>query len=77
MARMEHEETYHGKRIIITTLQHKTGGWESKADLLDSGKRIPLWRGSDVYLTEEEARLAALSAAAGAIDRTRISKGKS
>jgi hypothetical protein len=77
MACMEYEETYHGQRIIITTLQHKAGGWKSKADLLDSGNRTTLWSGSDnVYLTEEEARLAALSAAAGAIDRARISKGK-
>jgi len=71
---MEYEETYYGKRIVITTSQQKGGGWESKADLLDSGKRVSLWRGSDVYLTEEGARLAALSSAAEAIDRTRISK---
>jgi hypothetical protein len=74
---MEYKETYHGQRIIITTLQQKAGGWESRADLLDSGNRILLWRGPEnVYLTEEEARLAALSAAAEAIDRTRMSKGK-
>ncbi len=74
---MEYEETYHGQRIIITTSQHSAGGWHSKADLLDSGNRISLWRGSDdVYQTEEEARIAALSAAAGAMDRTRVSKGK-
>ncbi len=76
-AHMEYEETYHGQRIIITTWRNNAGAWKSKADLLDSGSRIPLWPGSDnVYLTDEEARLAALSAAAGAIDRTRISKGK-
>ncbi len=77
MPLMEHQETYHGQRIIITTWRNKAGTWEAKADLLELGSRTPLWRGSDnVYLTEEEARRAALSAAARAIDRTRISKGK-
>ena len=77
MAPMEYQETYHGQRIIITTWRNKVGTWEAKADLLESGSRTPLCPGSgNVYATEEEARLAALSAAAGAIDRTRISKGK-
>jgi hypothetical protein len=74
---MEYEETYHGQRIIVTTLQQPEGDWKSKAELLDSGKRILLGKTSDDrYPSEEEAKRAALSIAAGAIDRTRISKGK-
>jgi hypothetical protein len=72
---MEYEETYHGRRITIATFLQTAGGWEAKADLLDSGDRITLWRGSG-YHTEKEARDAALSGAAGAIDRSRMSKGK-
>ena len=74
---MEYEETYHGQQIIITTLQLSTGEWESKAELLDSGGRTPLGESSGKrYSSEEEARSAALSIAAGAIDQTRISRGK-
>jgi hypothetical protein len=74
---MEYKEIYHGNSIIITTLQQAEGDWKSKAELLDSGKRISLWIGSDErYRSEEEARRAALSVAAGAIDRTRIASGK-
>ena len=74
---MEYEVTYHGQRIVIITLQQTEGDWKSKAELLDSGRRIPLVKVSnDRYFSEEEARRGALSAAAGAIDLTRISKGK-
>lgn len=74
---MEYEETYYGHRIIVTTLQQSTGDWKSKAELLDSGRRSRLGGGSDDrYPSEEEARRAALSVAAGAIDRTRIARGK-
>jgi hypothetical protein len=74
---VEYEEIYHGQHIIITTLQQAEGDWKSKAELLDSGKRIPLGMGSDDrYSFEEEARRAALSVAAAAIDRTRIARGK-
>jgi hypothetical protein len=74
---MEYEETYHGQRIIVTTLQQPEGDWKSKAELLDSGKRISLEKTpEDRYPSEEEAKRAALSVAAGAIDRTRILIGK-
>jgi len=74
---MEHEEAYHGQRIIVTTQQHAEGDWTSKAELLESGRRVPVEAGSNNrYSSEEEARQAALSSAAGAIDRARISKGK-
>lgn len=74
---MEYEETYHGQSIIVTTLQQPEGDWKSKAELLDSGKRVPLGETSDDrYPSEEEAKRAALSIATGALDRARISKGK-
>lgn len=74
---MEYEETYHGRRIIVTTFQQPEGDWKSKTELLDSGKRVPLGKTLDEqYSSEEEAKHAALSIAAGEIDRTRISKGK-
>jgi hypothetical protein len=74
---MEYEDTYRGQRIIITTLQQPDGDWKSKAELLDSGNRVPLGMTSDERdPSEEEAKRAALSIASDAIDRTRISKGK-
>ena len=74
---MEYEEIYYGRRIIVTTLQQASGEWKSNAELLDSGQRILLGGGSDDrYPSEEDARRAALSVAAGAIDRARISRGK-
>ena len=73
---MEYEETYYGQQIVITTIQ-KGGGWAVQVDLLDSGKRTPLWGDTDrIYPTEDDARGAARSAAAAAIDRARTSKGK-
>jgi hypothetical protein len=74
---MEYQETYHGQKFVITTLQLSTGEWESKAELLDSERRSPLGESSGKrYPSEEEARSAALSTAAGAIDQSRISRGK-
>jgi len=75
---MEYHETYHGQPIIVTTAKQGAGNWKSKAELLDSDqKRIPVEEGAEeVYSSEEDARRAALSYAAGAIDRSRISKGK-
>ena len=58
-------------------MQQSKGEWKSKAELVDSGQRIPLGRGSaDRFRSEEEAKSAALSDAAGAIDRARITRGK-
>jgi len=72
---LEYKEIYNGKSIIITTLQ-QADGWKSKAELLDSEKRVSLWIGSDERYCSEEARMAALSIAAGAIDRSQITRGK-
>jgi len=74
---VEYEETYHGQRVIVTTTRQPDGNWKSTAELLDAGKRTPLVSDSDDrYTSEEEAKRGALSMAAGAIDRSRISKGK-
>ena len=75
---MEYEETYKGQRIVITTSQLGGGEWTAQASLLDSGGgKTPIVSSLEQrYLSEDEAKQAALSVAAGAIDRTRISRGK-
>jgi hypothetical protein len=74
---MEYEESYKGRRIIVTTRKAAVGAWASGAELFDAGQRIPLGGGyEDTYGSEEEARRAALSAAVAAIDRARASRGK-
>jgi hypothetical protein len=74
---MEYKETYLGVPIIVTTTQVPAGGWSSEAVLVESGQRVTAAGTSEVvYESEEAARRAALSAAAGAIDRARASRGK-
>ena len=74
---MEHEETYHGQRIAITTRQEAGGSWSVQAELLASGRREALGTPSDErYDSEEEARRAGLTVAAEAIDRSRTARGK-
>jgi len=74
---VEYEETYHGQRIVITTLRQAEGDWTSRAEFVESGRRIPVSGASDDrYSSEEEARHGALSIAAGAVDRARTSRGK-
>jgi len=74
---VEYEETYHGQRIIVTTLRQATGDWTAKAELLRSGGKVAVEGCSDDrYPSEEQARSAALSLAAGVVDRTRVSRGK-
>jgi hypothetical protein len=74
---MEHQESYHGQPIVVTTTQAATGGWTAVAQLVEGGQRRMLDAGSaQVYASEDQARRAALSAAAGVIDRARSSRGK-
>jgi hypothetical protein len=75
---MEYEESYRGQRIIVTTAQHVPGSWNAKADLPDSRLSAvsPEEFPQEGYPSEEAAKRAALSAAAGAIDRSRTSRGK-
>ena len=61
----------------MTTVKQAEGDWTSQTAFLDSVQRVPVAQGAEnQYKSEAEARQAALSAAAEAIDRTRISKGK-
>jgi hypothetical protein len=74
---MEYEESYRGIPILLTTTQVPAGGWSSEAVLLEGEQRVDVTGISEVvYESEEAARRAALSAAAGAIDRARASRGK-
>jgi hypothetical protein len=74
---MEYEESYRGVPIILTTTQVPAGGWSSGALLLEAGRRVTVAGLSEVvYESEEAARRAARSAAAGAVDRARASRGK-
>jgi hypothetical protein len=74
---MEYEESYRGVAIILTTTQIPAGGWSSEAVLLEAERRVTVTGTSEVvYESEEAAHRAARSAAAGAIDRARASRGK-
>jgi hypothetical protein len=74
---MEHKETYLGVSIIVTTTQVPAGGWSSEAVLVEAGRHVAVAGTSEVvHESEEAARRAAVSAAAGAIDRARSSRGK-
>ena len=75
---MEYEETYYGHRIVVSTTKSPGGRWTSSAEvfngplgLADSGSEA----GQD-FASEDEARRAALSRAASAIDRARQRQGK-
>jgi len=74
---MKHEETYYGHRIVVTTTKNSGGRWTSRAELIDAppGSAAAHESGDD-FASEEDAHRAALSKAAGAIDRGRIGKGK-
>jgi hypothetical protein len=74
---MEHEETYQGRRFVVTTTQAPNGTWSFSAATIDADQRVPLVAaGESTYDSEEEAWRAGVSAAAGAIDRTRTTRGK-
>lgn len=75
---MEHEETYQGHEIVVTTREDAARSWSYAVVVLsDDGRKLPLVDFSEHrYASEEEARRAASSAAAAAIDRTRITRGK-
>jgi hypothetical protein len=74
---MDYEESYLGVPILLTTTEVRPGGWTSEAALLETGRRVNVAAASEVvYESEDEARRAARSAAAGAIDRARASRGK-
>lgn len=75
---VEHNETYQGYRLIVTSSEERPGSWTYRVDILCDGERHRLLSNTAEvrYASAEEARRAALSAAAGAIDRMRASRGK-
>ena len=73
---MRYEESYQGERVVLTTTQLADGTWTWEAEI-GGGPTVSLASASgDTYGREEEAQSAARSAAAAAIDRARISRGK-
>jgi hypothetical protein len=74
---MEHEETYQGRQFVVTTRPTADGAWSFSAHLIDADQRAPLVGDSETtYASEEDAWRAGVSEAAGAIDRTRTTRGK-
>lgn len=74
---MEYQESYQGLRVVVKTMETGAGTWTSEAEVLDEGQTVSVAGGDEgTYGSEEEARRAALSAAAAAIDRARASRGK-
>lgn len=74
---MEHEETYLGQRFVVTTVQMSSGGWSFSVETAETGQGVPLVVvPKTTYPSEREAWRAGNSAAAGAIDRRRTTRGK-
>ena len=74
---MEHDETYLGHRFVVITTSTPDGAWTYSATLADEENRMSLAASAgNTYPTETEAWRAGVSAAAGAIDRTRTTRGK-
>jgi hypothetical protein len=74
---MQYQEFYHGERITVSTRERAPGAWASLAEFVIDGRTVRLAGGPEQeYPSEEEARRAAVSTAAGAIDRTRTGRGK-
>ena len=75
---MKHEESYYGHRVVVTTTQNASGRWTSTIDVPGAGPEST--HGGEAsggeFPSEEEARQAALSRAAGIIDRARQNQGK-
>ncbi len=75
---METEHTYHGRRILVSTQSHGPTDWTSTSELLlEDGRKEQVPRSSPRhYASEEEAIQSALSDAAAAVDRSRVTRGK-
>jgi hypothetical protein len=73
---VRYEESYQGERVVLTTTQLADGTWTWEAEI-GGGPTVLLANDSgNTYGREEDAQSAARSAAAAAIDRARISRGK-
>ncbi|MEA2878284.1 MAG: hypothetical protein QOF14_3480 [Hyphomicrobiales bacterium] len=73
-AGMAHEETYKGQKIRIRTKQAADGTWQASAELPDQVDQSITAPGA--FSSEQEARSAAMSAAAEHVDRSRARIGK-
>jgi hypothetical protein len=75
--KVEYEETYQGRRVVVTTTEGTEGTWTSQVEFLDDGERVAVADAErQTHTSEDEARRAGFSAAAAAIDRARASQGK-
>jgi uncharacterized membrane protein YkoI len=74
---MRHEETYQGRRVVVTTTQQAAGRWTAAVEVAGDGEEVSVTADPRAaHASEEEARRAGSSAAAAAIDRARASRGK-
>jgi hypothetical protein len=74
---MQYQEFYHGEPITVSTRERTPGAWTSLAELVIGGRIVQLTGGPEQeYPSEDDARRAAVSAAAAAIDRARAGHGK-
>jgi hypothetical protein len=75
---VEHDETYQGYRLIVISSEERPGSWTYRVDMLCDAERQRLLSntGEVRYTSADEARRAALSDAAAAIDRMRAGRGK-
>jgi len=74
---MQYEESYRGHRIIVSTTKQETGQWKASAELFgELASQISVEPLDDVFGSEPDAKGAALSRIAGAIDRANASIGK-
>ena len=77
MAVVQYQEFYHGERITVWTQERSQGSWTWVAELVIGGRVVRLPAGQhQEYSSEDEARRAAVSTAAAAIDRARAGQGK-
>jgi len=73
---MKFNEQYKGINVTVST-EKTDAKWTSKAEVLfPRGERLTVGEDGSPYSTEEEARSAAFSLAAEAIDRSRTDIGK-
>jgi uncharacterized protein DUF6566 len=74
---MRHEESYQGRRVVVTTTQQAAGTWTAAVEVAGDGEEVSVTPDPrEAHASEEQARRAGLSAAAAAIDRARASRGK-
>jgi len=77
VGKMRHEETYQGRRVVVTTTQQAAGTWTAAVEVAGDEDEVSVTQDPrEAHASEDEARRAGLSAAAAAIDRARASRGK-